>query len=112
MSAARPLTGGPPPPNHVYNSAAVHDEVQAETNLLEQRRKLYNDLVQAESNEKTTREKRIADEQICATRQEEERVQSARADEAQAIHARCAEEHRVRAAEAPAMNGLSLIGPC
>lgn len=62
-------------------------------------RGLYSELRQAEVNEQTTREKRIADEHTCACRVAEERDQVRRAQEADAIAARAAEEHRVRSAE-------------
>merc|ERR1711865_595849 len=93
---------GAPIPPRVYCANQVADELTAETNLLESRRTLYAELRQAEANEQTTTEKRIADEHTTACRLAEEADQGRRAHEADAIAARAAEEHRIRAAEARA----------
>merc|ERR1712086_1227841 len=77
-------------PPRVYHSNQVADELAAETNLLESRRTLYSKLRQAEANEQTTTEKRIADEHTTNCRL---------AHEADAIAHRASEEHQIRSAE-------------
>merc|ERR1712028_245825 len=90
---------GAPIPPRVYCANQVADELTAETNLLESRRTLYAELRQAEANEQTTTEKRIADEHTTACRLAEEHDQARRAHEADAIAHRASEEHQIRSAE-------------
>merc|ERR1711957_143714 len=86
-------------PPRVYHSNQVADELAAETNLLESRRTLYSELRQAEANEQTTTEKRIADEHTTNCRLAEEHDQARRAHEADAIAHRASEEHQIHSAE-------------
>merc|ERR1711865_39175 len=86
-------------PPRVYHSNQVADELTAETNLLESRRTLYSELRQAEANEQTTTEKRIADEPTTNCRLAEEHDQARRAHGADAIAHRASEEHQIRSAE-------------
>lgn len=95
------------PPAHVYHSNRVAEDLRAEEQYLEARRKLTEDLRKCESNEAAAVDKRFNDERVAEVRLAEAHEQSRRAATAEAIAARATEELRLREAEAKAANAAA-----
>lgn len=95
------------PPPHVYHSGRVAEDLRAEEQYLENRRKLTEDLRKAESQEAAAVDKRYNDERVAEIRLAEAHEQSRRAATAEAIAARATEELRLREAEAKAANAAA-----
>merc|ERR1712159_542316 len=95
------------PPPHVYHSGRVAEDLRAEEQYPENRRKLTEDLRKAESQEAAAVDKRYNDERVAEIRLAEAHEQSRRAATAEAIAARATEELRLREAEAKAANAAA-----
>eukprot|EP00656_Telonema_subtile_P052344 TRINITY_DN727_c0_g1_i3.p1 TRINITY_DN727_c0_g1~~TRINITY_DN727_c0_g1_i3.p1 ORF type:complete len:262 (+),score=85.88 TRINITY_DN727_c0_g1_i3:129-914(+) len=105
--AAAPYVAPAAPPAHVYHSNRVAEDLRAEEQYLEARRKLTEDLRKSEANEASAVDKRFNDERIAEVRLAEAHEQSRRAATAEAIAARATEELRLREAEAKAANAAA-----